>query len=333
MWSGSEQAATVAEVTRLYPDALAGAVKRGLAEADPSDDVLGEDARSKLIILAGLAFDVRLRPADVYVRGIARKGMLTTRSILEGSDLAALRSLGHVPKLLSGAQCQRVNGESRVIAWAQPAAVPATHPLANVTGSENACLLRVESPLRRGLGTRPFQVMLRGAGAGGPETASSVISDIQFCARQLLVAGRIGTEGPKPSTAVYNYGAAAFGRPQAQRDVASLCLTDALVAPFLVRFLLTGTGENQGTVAGIAATLRDSGVGAEQFTVPGAPSSHLYLKTAPSSMRRVERALETVLAVRGSDVALDILYLPLLEGIAWDDLSAAATGLRLAEEE
>src|SRR3970282_698895 len=46
---------------------LAEAQKLGFAEADPSADIDGYDARSKLALLAALAFGVRVRPSDIYV--------------------------------------------------------------------------------------------------------------------------------------------------------------------------------------------------------------------------------------------------------------------------
>ncbi len=51
---------------------LAEAQQAGYAEADPSADVDGFDARSKLAILAALAFGERIVPADIYTEGIRR---------------------------------------------------------------------------------------------------------------------------------------------------------------------------------------------------------------------------------------------------------------------
>ena len=323
MVARSESASGPEEAARLYPSALAEAVKLGLAEADPSDDVLGEDPRSKLIILAGLAFGVRLRPADVYIRGIARKGRLTSESIFSAGDLAMLRSLGYVPKLLSGAQRLTEGGRERVIAWAQPVGLPLGHPLAGVKGSENACLLRVESPLAPGEGARPFEVMVRGPGAGGPETASSVISDIHFCARQLAVAGRLGRDGAPASPAVYNYGAAAFSLAQDYSGTPSHCATDALAAPFLLRFMASQPALASKVLRVIMPALNSAGIAARELPSPAAPGS-LYFKTEPTSVRVLEHGLETVLAKCGAaSVSMDILYLPLLEGPAWATAPAA----------
>ena len=51
---------------------LAEAQRLGYAEADPSADVDGFDARSKLAILAALAFGEKITPADIYMEGIRR---------------------------------------------------------------------------------------------------------------------------------------------------------------------------------------------------------------------------------------------------------------------
>ncbi len=51
---------------------LAEAQALGYAEADPSADVDGYDARSKLAILSALAFGERITPSDIFVEGIRR---------------------------------------------------------------------------------------------------------------------------------------------------------------------------------------------------------------------------------------------------------------------
>src|SRR5262249_52217545 len=52
-------------------DALADARAKGFAEADPSADLSGDDARAKLAILCALAFGVRVKPEDVGGRSSA----------------------------------------------------------------------------------------------------------------------------------------------------------------------------------------------------------------------------------------------------------------------
>src|SRR5471030_2145818 len=55
-----------------FDSILAEAQAAGYAEADPSADVDGFDARSKLAILSALAFGERIVPSDIYTEGIRR---------------------------------------------------------------------------------------------------------------------------------------------------------------------------------------------------------------------------------------------------------------------
>ena len=338
-----------------YPAAVCAAIHGGLAEADPSADVLGEDARSKIIILAGLAFGVRLRPRDVYVRGIARRGIadapaplgraayhacasgdgepcqevcgqddhISTQPVFQAADLEVLDRLGYVPKLLAGAQpaplapTDGAGGEPDIVAWVQPAVVPTDHPLANVDGSGNACLLEVESPAREGADepAKGYTIALQGPGAGGPETASSVVADIQFCARQLAAAGRT-TRGAQTGCAtgpLYMYGAGAFSRPQPYNGTPALHRQSALVLPFLLRF--KGSGDLDAKA--MASVLGRHGIQATPIDAAGSGDNR-YFRTHPVSMKALEQGLETVLGELGPDKApLDVLYLPVLEGARW----------------
>ena len=316
-----------------YQRAVRAAIHGGLAESDPSADVLGDDARSKMMILAGLGFGVRLRPQDVYLRGIARRGPLHaadadradfhdcpdgqtprpeirgddhfgTRSVFTPKDLAVLASLGLTPKMLAGAQ--RENG--RVVAWAQPAAVPLDHALGGVGGAENGCLLEVESP--GGRAGVPFTLALRGPGAGGPETASSVMADVLFCARQ-LASGKRAADSPP----LYMYGADAFREPQAFEGAPALLRADGLRAPFLLRFLLGGGADADS----LAALLRSDGVDVEIVNADGADAPSVYFRTPPRSMGTVEEAVRAALSrAEAADVSLDVLYLPIIEGTRWE---------------
>ncbi len=333
-----------------YPSALCAATHAGLAEADPSADVLGDDAQSKLIILAGLAFGVRLRPRDVYMRGIARRGRrtlpeglpreafhacppgtgapcatmcagddhLATEPIFTAEDLSVMASQGYVPKLLAGAQRIMTDGGERLVGWVQPVALLDHHPLAGVDGSQNACLLRVDSPVSNGdKDAKAYEIMMRGPGAGGPETASSVIADIEFCARQLAVAGRLRHPGKEQAASgpAYMYGATAFARAQDVHGVPSYYAADDLVAPFFLRFRYLGD-KGTGTAAQvISGALRSSGVEAGPLPSFESAPSYIYYRTAPSSIAAMEQALQSVYEqFNAAEMALDALYLPVLSG-------------------
>jgi homoserine dehydrogenase len=139
-----------------YADALARAQELGYAEPDPTEDVGGADAAAKMAILASIAFHTRVLIDDVPYEGIDR---------LAGEDVDLAAELGFVVKLLGVARL--VDGAVSVRVY--PALVPASHPLASVSGPDNAVLL-ASSSVR--------EIMLVGPGAGGTETASAVLADV-----------------------------------------------------------------------------------------------------------------------------------------------------------
>jgi homoserine dehydrogenase len=307
--NGAEQA---------YPSAVAEAQKAGLAEADPAADVYGEDAQSKIIILAGLAFGIRVKPKDVYVRGIARQGSapgstLGSRAIFDAPDLHYLDLLGYAPKLLAGAQIS--NGH--VVAWVQPAAVPKAHPLARVEGSGNAALLRTESPVSaNGMTAKGYDIFLNGPGAGGPETASSVIADILFCARQIAVAGR--RDDAQEQAPLYSYTTSAFNRTQPYGRGPSLTRAESLKAPYLLRFINRTGGSAIATT--IAAHLGENGIRIKAGQGFERAPAYLYFTTEPASLSQVESALQTVIRETSPGAILpDILYLPIMSGACFEE--------------
>jgi homoserine dehydrogenase len=141
---------------RSYAEALAEAQRLGYAEADPTEDVGGADAAAKLAILASLAFHRHLHIDDVPFEGI---------DTLHDDDVAFANELGYAVKLLALA---RLSSEG-IAARVAPVLVPHEHPLARVSGSFNAVMLR---------GTEIREITLQGPGAGGAETATAVIGDL-----------------------------------------------------------------------------------------------------------------------------------------------------------
>ncbi len=135
----------------------------GYAEADPTDDVGGFDATYKLAILGSIAYEIRVRPSDIYREGIEG---------IEPVDFRYARELGYAIKLI--AHTQRHPG--RVEARVHPAMVPLSHPLAQVEGANNAVFVE---------GDLVGQVLLVGQGAGGRPTASAVVGDLIDLARSI----------------------------------------------------------------------------------------------------------------------------------------------------
>lgn len=143
-----------------FADVLREAQDLGYAEADPSADIDGHDARSKLAILAGLAFGVKVLPADIPVEGIRR-----IRTI----DFAYAGQLGHTIRLLATAR----RGDDGLRLAVRPALVEKDTILAGVTGSYNALWVH-------GQGGDTFYY---GKGAGPDPTGVAVVSDLMAAAR------------------------------------------------------------------------------------------------------------------------------------------------------
>src|SRR5712691_11404048 len=144
-------------------DAVREAQDAGYAEADPTDDVGGYDATYKLAILASIAYEIKVRPDEIYREGIEG---------IEPVDFRYARELGYAIKLV--AHTQRHTG--RVEARVHPAMISLDHPLARVEGAENAVFVE---------GDLVGKVLLMGQGAGGRPTASAVVGDLIDLARSI----------------------------------------------------------------------------------------------------------------------------------------------------
>jgi homoserine dehydrogenase len=144
-------------------EAVREAQSAGYAEADPTDDVGGFDAAYKLAILGSIAYEIKVRPNEIFREGIEG---------VEPVDFRYARELGYAIKLI--AHTQRHPG--RVEARVHPAMVPLDHPLARVEGAENAVFVE---------GDLVGQVLLVGQGAGGRPTASAVVGDLIDLARSI----------------------------------------------------------------------------------------------------------------------------------------------------
>src|SRR2546426_6680663 len=77
-----------------YAEALAQAQAQGYAEADPTDDVEGDDAVAKTLILAAVVFGRALAPEQVVRRGITT----LTREQVQQADAQGKR-MKHVASL------------------------------------------------------------------------------------------------------------------------------------------------------------------------------------------------------------------------------------------
>ena len=139
-----------------YKPVLAEAQALGYAEADPTEDVGGFDARAKLSILMRLALRVAVHPEEITPRAITQ---------LSAVDFSYARELGCTIRQVARAQLVG----SQIAASVGPALVALRSPLAYSRGTENMVILT---------GQYGGDVVFSGHGAGGHPTAVAVVSDL-----------------------------------------------------------------------------------------------------------------------------------------------------------
>jgi homoserine dehydrogenase len=142
---------------------LAEAQQLGYAEADPSADLDGIDARSKLAILAALAFGEKITPSDIFMEGIRRISPL---------DFQYAHQLGHTIRLI----CAAHQTSEGLILSVRPALIPRTTILAGVQGAYNAVWVK---------GAYGEDTFYYGRGAGALPTGVAVVSDLMRVAREI----------------------------------------------------------------------------------------------------------------------------------------------------
>ena len=144
-------------------DALADARARGYAEADPSADLNGDDARAKLAILCAIAFGLRVEPKTIPSRSAA--GVTV-------ADFARARRADRSIRQLAHAEYNYAT--STLTAWVAPVAVARDSIFGRTMGAQNAALIT---------GVHAGDIGVFGAGAGGDATAVAILSDLAAIAR------------------------------------------------------------------------------------------------------------------------------------------------------
>ncbi len=139
-----------------YGPVLAEAQAKGYAEADPTEDVGGFDARAKLAILMRLALRVMVDPEEIVPRPI---------TAVTAVDFSYARDLGCTIRQVARAE----QTDGRVAATVGPMLVDVHSPLAWSRGTENMVILT---------GHYGGDVVFSGHGAGGHPTAVAVVSDL-----------------------------------------------------------------------------------------------------------------------------------------------------------
>ncbi|MCC6391661.1 MAG: homoserine dehydrogenase, partial [Bryobacterales bacterium] len=146
-----------------FHDVLTEAQRLGYAEADPSADIDGFDARSKLAILAALAFGERIVPSDIHTEGIRR---------ISPIDFQYAHRLAHTIKLL----CAARRTHEGIFLSVRPTLIPQSTILASVHGAYNAIWVR---------GHYGEDTFYYGRGAGPNPTGVAVVSDLMRVAREI----------------------------------------------------------------------------------------------------------------------------------------------------
>lgn len=204
-----------------YEEVLADAQRLGYAEADPTADVDGLDAASKIAILSSIGFATRITTDDVHAQGIRA---------ISAQDIEVARKLGYAIKMLAIGR----RTDSGIDVRVHPAMIPASHPLAGVSGAMNAVYV---------VGDAVGETMFYGAGAGAFPTASAVVGDVLALAEPLSV-GTNPLPEPEP-----------FKRELAIRDIRDLSTR------YYVRIVPGDTGDAQ---ARAEEVLTEHGIATEQ---------------------------------------------------------------------
>lgn len=139
-----------------YAPVLAAAQAKGYAEADPTEDVGGFDARAKLSILMRLAMRVEVNPEEIVPRPI---------TAIAAVDFSYAHDLGCTIRQIARAECNK----GVLAASVGPTLVDVHSPLAWSRGTENMVILN---------GHYAGDVVFSGRGAGGNPTAVAVVSDL-----------------------------------------------------------------------------------------------------------------------------------------------------------
>jgi len=139
-----------------YAPVLVAAQAKGYAEADPTEDVGGFDARAKLAILMRLALRVQVDPEEITPLPITS---------IAAIDFSYARELGCTIRQV--ARADRAGGQ--VAASVGPMLVDLRSPLAWSRGTENMVIFT---------GSYGGDVVFSGHGAGGQPTAVAVVSDL-----------------------------------------------------------------------------------------------------------------------------------------------------------
>lgn len=137
---------------------LAQAQRAGYAEADPSADIDGLDARAKLCVASSIAFRSVVDPEDVALAGIRT---------ITSADVQQFRRLGYVCRLLVNAEKSE---DGSICAFVEPTLLKPSEPECSVRRNNN-----IAGMVGRHFGQQYFF----GQGAGKDPTAFAVVNGLE----------------------------------------------------------------------------------------------------------------------------------------------------------
>lgn len=140
-----------------YATALKSAQDLGYAEADPTGDVEGHDARGKVTILTNVVMGI---PYDIHQVSCIGITNITPEDMRNASkQQCRWKLIGQVKK----------NPDGSVTASVAPEMIPLSHPLAGISGTGNALTFTTDL-----LG----EVTIVGPGAGKLQTGFAILTDL-----------------------------------------------------------------------------------------------------------------------------------------------------------
>lgn len=146
-----------------YDEVLKVAQEKGYAEADPTGDVEGFDARGKVTILANIVMGAGIKISDVSCKGITG---------IKPKDIEMAKKQNKRWKLIGSVEKK---GE-KILASVAPEMVDLSHPLSGVMGAKNALTFTTDL-----LG----DVTIVGPGAGRMETGFAILTDLLRMDREI----------------------------------------------------------------------------------------------------------------------------------------------------
>jgi len=261
-----------------FATALREAQKLGFAEADPTEDIDGLDARAKLAILARVGLHCNIKPESIVARSV---------SAIDAVDFEYANQLGCTIRQISCAELmpESKSKATQLFAAVQPALVELASPLARVEGSQNLVVAT---------GKYGGETVFGGHGAGGHPTAVAVVSDILAIARS------------RQATVTTTTTTSDAGQPAETTPT----VTADFTAKHYLRFLVK---DRPGIIATLATILSQSGINIDSvLQKPGCPKSHLpfliTLEECKASL--VEQALQQINSL--DFLVQPCLHLPIL---------------------